>query len=108
MASGGPDRPALWQAEFRHHRPLIERIIAQTERCVLQCGHKLGLTAGRRGLILASASQTLRGRGKNPNPELTTTRLSRRVKTAPAKAASSGALGVAVILPARPNGFSGL
>ena len=27
---------ALWHAEFRHYRPLIERIIAQTERRVLQ------------------------------------------------------------------------
>jgi hypothetical protein len=26
---------ALWQAEFRQYRPLIERIIAQTERRVL-------------------------------------------------------------------------
>ena len=26
---------ALWQAEFRHYRPLIERIIGQTERRVL-------------------------------------------------------------------------
>jgi IS5 family transposase len=26
---------APWQAEFRHYRPLIERIIRQTERCVL-------------------------------------------------------------------------
>jgi len=26
---------ALWQAEFRHYRPLIERIITQTERRVL-------------------------------------------------------------------------
>ena len=72
---------ALWQAEFHHYRPLIERIIAQTERRVLhgeavaanekivslfephadiivkggrdiQYGHKLNLTAGRSGLIL--------------------------------------------------------
>ena len=71
----------LWQAEFRHYRPLIERIIAQTERRVLhgeavaanekvvslfephadiivkgardvQYGHKLNLTTGRSGLIL--------------------------------------------------------
>ena len=30
-----PMTVALWQAEFRHYRPLIERIIAQTERRVL-------------------------------------------------------------------------
>ena len=68
-------------AEFRHYRPLVERIIAQTERRVLhgeavaanekivslfephadiivkgardvQYGHKLNLTTGRSGLIL--------------------------------------------------------
>ena len=71
----------LWQAEFRHFRPLIERVIAQSERRVLQgealpanqkivslfephadilvkggrevqYGHKLNLTTGRSGLIL--------------------------------------------------------
>jgi IS5 family transposase len=76
-----PMAAALWQAEFRHYRPLIERIIAQTERRVLhgeavaanekivslfephadiivkggrdvQYGHKLNLTTGRSGLIL--------------------------------------------------------
>ena len=76
-----PMAAALWQAEFHHYRPLIERIIAQTERRVLhgeavaanekivslfephadiivkggrdiQYGHKLNLTAGRSGLIL--------------------------------------------------------
>ena len=76
-----PIAVALWQAEFRHYRPLIERIIAQTERRVLrgetvaaseklvslfephadiivkggrdvQYGHKLNLTTGRSGLIL--------------------------------------------------------
>ena len=76
-----PIAAALWQAEFRHYRPLIERIIAQTERRVLhgeavpanekivslfephadiivkggrevQYGHKLNLTTGRSGLIL--------------------------------------------------------
>jgi IS5 family transposase len=70
---------ALWHAEFRHYRPLIEWIIAQTERRVLQgeaipandkivslfephadiivkggrevqYGHKLNLTTGRSGL----------------------------------------------------------
>ena len=72
---------ALWQAGFRRYRPLIERIIAQTERRVLcgeavaagekivslfephtdiivkggrdvEYGHKLNLTTGRSGLIL--------------------------------------------------------
>ena len=76
-----PMAVALWHAEFRHYRPLIERIIAQTERRVLQgeaipandkivslfephadiivkggrevqYGHKLNLTTGRSGLIL--------------------------------------------------------
>jgi len=76
-----PVAVALWQAEFRCYRPLIERIIAQTERRVLhgetvaanekivslfephadiivkggrevQYGHKLNLTTGRSGLIL--------------------------------------------------------
>jgi transposase, IS5 family len=71
----------LWRAEFRHYRPLIERVIAQSERRVLhgeavpanekivslfephadiivkggrkvQYGHKLNLTTGRSGLIL--------------------------------------------------------
>jgi IS5 family transposase len=76
-----PIAVTLWQAEFRHYRPLIERIIAQAERRVLhgeavpanekivslfephadiivkggrevQYGHKLNLTTGRSGLIL--------------------------------------------------------
>jgi IS5 family transposase len=76
-----PIAATLWQAEFRHYRPLIERIVAQTERRVLhgeaiaanekivslfephadiivkggrevQYGHKLNLTTGRTGLIL--------------------------------------------------------
>jgi IS5 family transposase len=70
----------LWQAKVRHYRPLIEQIIAQTERRVLAgepvpaseklvslfephadiirkggavaYGHKLNLTTGRSGLIL--------------------------------------------------------
>jgi transposase, IS5 family len=76
-----PIAAALWQAEFRHCRPLIERIVAQTDRRVrhgeaiaatekivslfephadiivkggrqIQYGHKLNLTTGRSGLIL--------------------------------------------------------
>src|SRR5271165_3718046 len=76
-----PIAVAQWQAEFRHYRPLIERIIGQTERRVLrgetvaanekivslfephadiivkggrevEYGHKLNLTTGRSGLIL--------------------------------------------------------
>lgn len=71
----------LWKAEFRHYLPLVEQIIAQTERRVLAgeqvsaseklvslfephadiivkgsrdiaYGHKLNLTTGRSGLIL--------------------------------------------------------
>ena len=30
-----PIAAVLWQAEFRHYRPLVERIVAQTERRVL-------------------------------------------------------------------------
>jgi IS5 family transposase len=81
VSRADPTAAALWQAEFRHYRPLIERIIAQTERRVLhgeavpaaekivslfephadiivkgardvQYGHKLNLTTGRSGLIL--------------------------------------------------------
>jgi IS5 family transposase len=33
--AANPMAATLWQAEFRHYRPLIERIIAQTERRVL-------------------------------------------------------------------------
>ena len=76
-----PMAAALWQAEFRHYRALVERIIAQTERRVLhgeavaasekivslfephadiivkggrevQYGHKLNLATGKSGLIL--------------------------------------------------------
>jgi IS5 family transposase len=76
-----PTGVALWQGEFHHYRPLIERIIWQTERRVLcgeqvaagdkivslfephadiivkgsrdvEYGHKLNLTTGRSGLIL--------------------------------------------------------
>ena len=71
---------ALWQAKVEHYQPLIERVIAQTERRVLAgeavpasdklvslfephadiirkgrevaYGHKLNLTTGRSGLIL--------------------------------------------------------
>jgi transposase, IS5 family len=72
---------AVWQLQVRHHRPLIERIIGQSERRVLggeqvpageklvslfeehadiivkgsrdvEYGHKLNLTSGRSGMIL--------------------------------------------------------
>jgi len=72
---------AIWQAELSHYRPLIERIISQTDRRVLrgeqvpasekivslfephadiivkgsrdvEYGHKINLTTGRSGLIL--------------------------------------------------------
>jgi transposase, IS5 family len=76
----------LWQAKVRHYQPLIERIIAQTERRVLAgepvpasdklvslfephadiirkgsevaYGHKLNLTTGRSGLILDVVVET--------------------------------------------------
>ena len=76
-----PMAVTLWQGEFHHYRPLVERIIAQTERRVLkgeavaasekivslfephadiivkgsrdvEYGHKLNLTTGKSGLIL--------------------------------------------------------
>ncbi len=79
MASTPPI--ALWQVQVRHYRPLIERIIRQSERRVLagepvpaggrvvslfeehadiivkgsrdtEYGHKLNLTTGRSGMIL--------------------------------------------------------
>lgn len=58
---------ALWQIQVRHYRPLVERIIRQSERRVLagepvpaivkgsrdtEYGHKLNLTTGRSGMIL--------------------------------------------------------
>jgi IS5 family transposase len=72
---------ALWQVQVRHYRPLVERIITQSERRVLACepvpaseklvslfephadiivkgsrdteyGHKLNLTSGSSGMIL--------------------------------------------------------
>jgi IS5 family transposase len=80
LASATEGAAALWQAKVDHYRPLIERIIAQTERRVLAgepvpasdklvslfephadiirkgrevaYGHKLNLTTGRSGLIL--------------------------------------------------------
>jgi IS5 family transposase len=81
LASASSPAVALWQAKVGHYRPLIEQIIAQTERRVLagesvpasdklvslfephadiivkgsrdvDYGHKLNLTAGRSGLIL--------------------------------------------------------
>ncbi|WP_095199216.1 ISNCY family transposase [Mesorhizobium carmichaelinearum] len=70
-----PPPIALWQAQVRHYRPLIERIIRQSERRVpareklvslferyadiivkgsrdTEYGHKLNLTSGRSGMIL--------------------------------------------------------
>ena len=76
-----PMAVTLWQAELHHYRPLVERIIAQTERRVLhgeavpasdkivslfephadiivkgsrdvEYGHKLNLTTGKSGLLL--------------------------------------------------------
>jgi transposase, IS5 family len=80
LATTADGAVALWQAKVEHYRPLIERIIAQTERRVLHgepvpapaklvslfephadiirkgsevaYGHKLNLTTGRSGLIL--------------------------------------------------------
>jgi transposase, IS5 family len=81
LAKAAAPVDALWQSKVRHYRPLIERIIAQSERRVLagepvpaseklvslfephadiivkggrdaDYGHKLNLTTGRSGLIL--------------------------------------------------------
>lgn len=81
MPTSGSLAAAAWQAQVRHYQPLIERIVAQSERRVLRgetvpaqeklvslfethadiilkgsrepCyGHKLNLTSGRSGLIL--------------------------------------------------------
>jgi IS5 family transposase len=80
LAGAAGSAVELWQAKLRHYRPLIEQIIAQTERRVLAgepvqaseklvslfephadiirkgrevaYGHKLNLTTGRSGLIL--------------------------------------------------------
>jgi transposase, IS5 family len=81
LAMAATPLAALWQAKVRHYQPLIERIIAQSERRVLagvpvpareklvslfephadiivkggrdaDYGHKLNLTTGRSGLIL--------------------------------------------------------
>jgi IS5 family transposase len=81
LAEGAALEAELWQAQVRHYLPLIERIIAQSERRVLEglavpaeeklvslfeshadiilkggravhYGHKLNLTTGKSGLIL--------------------------------------------------------
>jgi IS5 family transposase len=80
LATPADGAAALWQAKVEHYRPLIERIIAQSERRVLAgqpvpasdklvslfephadiirkgrevaYGHKLNLTTGKSGLIL--------------------------------------------------------
>ena len=80
LATTADGAVALWQAKVEHYRPLIERLIAQSERRVLAgetvpasdklvslfephadiirkgrevaYGHKLNLTTGRSGLIL--------------------------------------------------------
>lgn len=87
MPTSGDLAAEAWQAQVRHYQPLIERIIAQSERRVLRgeavpaqeklvslfethadiilkgsrepCnGHKLNLTSGRSGLILDLVIET--------------------------------------------------
>ena len=87
IPTGGSLAAEAWQAQVRHYQPLIERIIAQSERRVLRgetvpaqeklvslfethadiilkgsrapCyGHKLNLTSGRSGLILDLVIET--------------------------------------------------
>ena len=50
-----PMAVALWQAEFRHYRPLIERIIRQTERRVL---HGETVAASERSSACSSRTPT--------------------------------------------------
>jgi IS5 family transposase len=51
---------ALWQAEFRHYRPLIERIVAQTERRVFQ-GETVAATEKIVGLFEPHADIIVKG-----------------------------------------------
>jgi IS5 family transposase len=108
-----------WQAQVRHYQPLIERIIAQSERRVLRgeavpaqeklvslfethadiilkgsrepCyGHKLNLTSGRSGLILDLVIET----GNPADSERFVPMLDRHIAfygSAPRQAAADGA-----------------
>jgi transposase, IS5 family len=87
LAVAGNPLITLWQAQLRHYRPLIERIINQSERRVLvaeavpaseklvslfephadiivkgsrdtEYGHKLNLTTGRSGMVLDLVIET--------------------------------------------------
>jgi IS5 family transposase len=87
LAVAGHPLITLWQAQLRHYRPLIERIINQSERRVLvaeavpaseklvslfephadiivkgsrdtEYGHKLNLTTGRSGMVLDLVIET--------------------------------------------------
>jgi transposase, IS5 family len=55
-----PIAAALWQAEFRHYRPLIERIVAQTERRVFQ-GETVAATEKIVGLFEPHADIIVKG-----------------------------------------------
>ncbi len=51
--SADPIAAALWQAEFRHSRPLIKRIVAQTERRV---PHGEAIAANKKIVSLPTSS----------------------------------------------------
>ena len=119
MPTGADVAVAAWQAEVQHYRPLIERIIAQSERRVLggesvpateklvslfethadiilkgsrePCyGHKLNLTSGRSGLILDLVIET----GNPADSERFVPMLDRHIAIygrAPRQAAADGA-----------------
>ena len=108
----------LWQAQVRHYRPLIERIIKQSERRVLageplpaseklvslfephadiivkgsreaEYGHKLNLTTGRSGMILDLVIEA----GNPPDSERLLPMLERHIALdgqAPRQAAADG------------------
>ena len=113
--SGGNPAVALWQAKVCHYRPLVEQIIAQTERRVLageavpardklvslfephadiivkgsrdvDYGHKLNLTTGRSGLILDLVIEA----GNPADRERLLPMLERHIAVCGARAAAGG------------------
>ena len=119
MPTNGELTVATWQAQVQHYQPLIERIIAQSERRVLHgesvpapeklvslfethadiilkgsrepCyGHKLNLTSGKSGLILDLVIET----GNPADSERFVPMLDRHIAiygSAPRQAAADGA-----------------
>ena len=60
-----PMAVALWQAEFRHYRPLIERIIGQTERRILR-GKAVAANEKIVSLFEPHADIIVKGRRRSP------------------------------------------